>query len=183
MARKRHSVHPGGRDRFEIAHAIAEREDEPAHRLGGVMVGELEDGDLVGGDRSAQPVAGMHEEVGRVDHVRMAGDAAQCVGEERRDLEGVLGIVHLAGAVVLPAGGADARGRGDLGREQVGEAAGVARLRDQRENRFSISPARVLAYLLAFSIAFSKARVRASSATTSRSRSVAKSVTPPYFSI
>jgi hypothetical protein len=96
----------GGLDHFEVGPSLAQREGHAPHGRCRHVVRELEPRDVVGRHDTAQTGAGMHEKRRPVHHLVREG--AQEVGQNRRDLERVLGVAHFLGGPVFPAHRADA---------------------------------------------------------------------------
>jgi hypothetical protein len=98
--------------------------------------GEFEGCQLVGLVDGAQAIRWVHQKVGGIDHrALVAGQCAQRVGDEGRQVERRLAKPAIAGSERFPADGADLlAGRQAAGGKRVGQGGGaVAWLRRQRE--------------------------------------------------
>lgn len=91
--------------------------------------------DLGGRASRAQPVSGVHQHVGGVDHLLSPGQLAQCVHHIAGQVERVERVRLLTLGEILPADAADAGALADAlpGQDFLQQAAADARLVEQRK--------------------------------------------------
>ena len=135
VATQRHAVVAGQLRQFVIRHAVAEAENHPPHAFGGENVGVFEIGDFRRRAATSQAIAGVHQNLGRVDHALVPGQFAERIHDIGRQVHRMASVGLFGVGVILPADAADGHLRADAlaGEDVAQQAAFVARLVQQRE--------------------------------------------------